>query len=435
MAKSDPPPDEPLDPPTGPTQPGRPASRDEPERQAFQSDKVLKENTNWFELPPDEADDPPAELAPTIDLSSRDAQSQSASSDAAAEDTAAEDATAEDDAAWARPNLDDEASRDTAAKAVEASPDRFEPSFRAGDDPSASPTELGAPAPQAARGPSPLETVSAEIAAALVQHAPAPALAKASAVEFHDASPAILPATASDASRPWDRNRIASLCARAGKAAAIVFVAWFCVVLVLIAAYRFINPPFSSLMALQWLGGTSIRQDWVPLESISPNLIRAVVVSEDGRFCEHWGIDFLEIAEALKRTSNGVPRGASTITMQVAKNLFLWPAKSYVRKVIEVPLTYAIELFWPKRRILEVYLNIAEWGPGVFGAEAAAQAHFNRPASRLSARQAAQLAVALPNPRLRDAGAPGPWTARRASVIQRRTGGEPEAVACVEPSR
>ena len=228
--------------------------------------------------------------------------------------------------------------------------------------------------------------------------------------------------------KPW---RLTDLAVRAGKVAAIVFCAWFCVVFGLIALYRFINPPFSSLMAMQWVGGTDVHQDWVPLESISPNLIHAVVVSEDSRFCEHWGIDFVEIAEALKRTPFGPPRGASTITMQVAKNLFLWPAKSYVRKVIEVPLTFAIELLWPKRRILEVYLNIAEWGPGIFGAEAASQAHFNRPASRLSARQAAQLAVALPNPIARDAGSPGPRTAHQASVIQRRTGHEPEAIGCV----
>ena len=132
----------------------------------------------------------------------------------------------------------------------------------------------------------------------------------------------------------------------------------------------------------------------------------------------------------MKRTPLGPPRGASTITMQVAKNLFLWPAKSYVRKVIEVPLTFAIELFWPKRRILEVYLNIAEWGPGIFGAEAASQAHFNRPASRLSARQAAQLAVSLPNPIARDAGCPRPADrAPRLGHPARGPATQPEALA------
>jgi len=196
----------------------------------------------------------------------------------------------------------------------------------------------------------------------------------------------------------WDREQVKAISVRAAKVAAIVFAGWFTVVLFLIAVYRFVNPPFSSLMVLKWLGGTSIQRQWVPLERISPNLMRAVIASEDGRFCSHWGIDFGEVAAAIRRSSGGTPRGASTITMQVAKNLFLWPAKSYVRKLVEVPLTYAIELMWPKRRILEVYLNIAEWGPGIFGAEAAARAHFNRSASRLNARQAAQLAVTLPNP-------------------------------------
>jgi monofunctional biosynthetic peptidoglycan transglycosylase len=233
----------------------------------------------------------------------------------------------------------------------------------------------------------------------------------------------------------WDAEEAKAIGVRAAKVAAIVFSAWLTVVLLLIAVYRFLNPPFSSLMVLHWLGGTSIQKEWVPLERISPNLVRAVIVSEDGRFCEHWGIDFAEVAEAIRRTPGGVPRGASTITMQVAKNLFLWPAKSYVRKAIEVPLTYAIELWWPKRRILEVYLNIAEWGPGVFGAEAAARAHFGRSASGLSARQSAQLAVALPNPLVRDAGEPGPRMAHRASVIQRRAAAMRFAASCIDQGR
>jgi len=229
----------------------------------------------------------------------------------------------------------------------------------------------------------------------------------------------------------WDRERVKSVSVRAAKVAAIVFSAWFTVVLILIAAYRFINPPFSTLMAMRWLGGTSIHRQWVPIEKISPHLVRTVIASEDGRFCHHWGIDFGELAEAIKRTSHGTPRGASTITMQVAKNLFLWPAKSYVRKVIEVPLTYAIELMWPKWRIMEVYLNIAEWGPGTFGAEAAARDYFDRPARGLTWRQAAQLAVALPNPLRWDAGDPGPWARRRATIIHRRAVRSPEAARCV----
>lgn len=232
-----------------------------------------------------------------------------------------------------------------------------------------------------------------------------------------------------------DRDQVKDCVVRGAKVVGIVFCAWFTVVIFLIAVYRFVNPPVSTLMAMQWMSGTTIKREWVPIERISPNLMRAVIVSEDGRFCSHWGIDFGEVLAAIKRMSNGVPRGASTITMQVAKNLFLWPAKSYVRKVIEVPLTYAIELMWPKRRILEVYLNIAEWGPGIFGAEAAARTYFKRPASRLNTSQAARLAVALPNPVARNAARPGAWTRRRATVIQRRAAQSRSAASCVLPVR
>ncbi len=222
---------------------------------------------------------------------------------------------------------------------------------------------------------------------------------------------------------------------RAVRVTVITFCGWFIAVLLLIAAYRFINPPFSMLMALQFMSGTPIQKQWVPIERMSPNLTRAVIVAEDGRFCQHWGIDFIEAADAIRRASDGYPRGASTITMQVAKNLFLLPAKSYLRKLVEIPLTFAIELAWPKWRILEIYLNIVEWGPGVFGAEAASQAHFRRSAMGLTSRQAAQLAVTLPNPIIRDAGDPGPRTAQRASVIQARAARNPEAAACVDGLR
>jgi monofunctional biosynthetic peptidoglycan transglycosylase len=233
--------------------------------------------------------------------------------------------------------------------------------------------------------------------------------------------------------RARDTTPLKDVARRTVRVAALVFGAWLSAVLVLILVFRFVNPPASTLMALRWISGTSIQHEWVPLERISPNLIRAVIVAEDGRFCQHWGVDFVEVAKAIERATDGYPRGASTITMQVAKNLFLLPVKSYLRKVVEVPLTFAIEFAWPKWRILEVYLNIAEWGPGIFGAEAAAQAHFNRPASRLSTRQAAQLAVVLPNPIARDAGSPGPRSAHRASVIQTRAAREPEAAACIGP--
>lgn len=202
-------------------------------------------------------------------------------------------------------------------------------------------------------------------------------------------------------------------------------------VLVLILLFRFVNPPGSMYMLTQLLTGTSIDKTWVPISSISPHLVRAVVVSEDGRFCEHSGIDTAAIKEAIDRSSGGTPRGASTISMQVIKNLFLWNAKSYVRKVVELPLTLIMELLWPKQRILEIYLNIAEWGPGVFGAEAAARHHFNKPASRLSEREAALLASVLPNPVVRDASSPSAHTSAKARVVQSRVRAYGAVASCV----
>jgi monofunctional biosynthetic peptidoglycan transglycosylase len=147
-------------------------------------------------------------------------------------------------------------------------------------------------------------------------------------------------------------------------------------------------------------------------------------MSEDGRFCRHRGVDWSELGEAIESARDGTPRGGSTISMQVVKNLFLWPSRSYVRKAIEIPLTYVVEGLWPKRRILEIYLNIAEWGPGVFGAEAASRFHFGKRASQLTPREAALLAVSLPNPFTRRAGDPGPGTSRLANnlLIRMRTG-------------
>lgn len=209
--------------------------------------------------------------------------------------------------------------------------------------------------------------------------------------------------------------------ARGVKYALVFAGAALATILTLMVLYRFINPPFSSLMVQQRLTGQEVTQTWVPLESISDDVVRAVLLSEDGRFCQHSGVDFEEMQNAIERAGDGgVPRGASTISMQVIKNLFLWPSKSYVRKAIEIPLTYAMETLWPKRRIMEIYLNIAEWGPGIFGVEAASQFHFNKPAAALNEREAARLAVALPNPFMRDAGDPGPRTRRLASDIQAR---------------
>ncbi len=211
----------------------------------------------------------------------------------------------------------------------------------------------------------------------------------------------------------------------------IAFITWFMSMALLIAAYGFVNPPGSALMLIRSLSGTTVKQRWKDIEDISPNLVRAVIVSEDSRFCRHWGIDIREIEAAIRRSRNGIPRGASTLTMQVAKNLFLWPSKSYFRKALEVPLTMLIELFWSKRRIMEVYLNIVEWGPGVFGAEQAARHHFKTSASRLGPAAASLLAVSLPNPIRRKAGRPGRLTSKLSRVIRARARANRSAASCV----
>jgi monofunctional biosynthetic peptidoglycan transglycosylase len=168
----------------------------------------------------------------------------------------------------------------------------------------------------------------------------------------------------------------------------------------------------------------------VPLTRVSPNLVQAVILSEDGAFCRHSGVDWLAMEEAIEEA-----RGGSTITMQVVKNLFLWSSRSYIRKAIEIPLALLMEVLWPKQRIMEVYLNIAEWGDGVFGAEAAAQHHFRKPAAQLSPQEAALLAVSLPNPIERQAGDPGAQTRRLASNLQARMRAVRTGTNCVRPAR
>jgi monofunctional biosynthetic peptidoglycan transglycosylase len=198
----------------------------------------------------------------------------------------------------------------------------------------------------------------------------------------------------------------------------------------LIVLYRFANPPGSTLMAYEALTGSEVRQRWVPLGSISTNLIKAVILSEDGRFCQHRGVDWTAISQAIDSAGDDGPRGASTISMQTVKNVFLWSSRSYVRKAIEIPLTYVVEFAWSKRRILEIYLNIAEWGPGIYGAEMASRYYFGKSASRLSVQEAALLAAVLPDPRGRNAARPGPQTSYQASRLRQWLAG-PVAWSCV----
>jgi monofunctional biosynthetic peptidoglycan transglycosylase len=187
--------------------------------------------------------------------------------------------------------------------------------------------------------------------------------------------------------------------------------------------YAVVPPPVSATMLWKKLDGQGIDYRWRPLADTSQNLVRSVVTAEDAGICRHngveWGVLGEVISEAMQR-EGGPTRGGSTITQQVAKNLFLWPSRSYVRKALEIPLALWIDLVWTKRRIVEVYVNTAEWAPGVYGAEAAAQHHFNKSAKALTRSQAARLAAALPNPVVRNAGRPGPQTRAKARTIRRR---------------
>lgn len=188
-----------------------------------------------------------------------------------------------------------------------------------------------------------------------------------------------------------------------------------------VAAYRFLPPPITPLMLIRSAEGEKIQQKWAPLARISPWLPRAVIASEDARFCLHHGFDFQEMGAALERyRAGGRLRGASTLSQQTAKNLLLWPGRNLVRKALEAYITVLLELGWPKSRILEIYLNIVEWGPGVYGAEAAAAAHFHKPAAALSRREAALLAAVLPNPRILSADRPSPYVEERAATIEAR---------------
>jgi monofunctional biosynthetic peptidoglycan transglycosylase len=182
----------------------------------------------------------------------------------------------------------------------------------------------------------------------------------------------------------------------------------------LILIYRELPPPATPLMVIRLFEGEGIKKQWTPLSRISPHVANAVIALEDNKFCVHAGVDWGSVFEALADYYNGQSlRGASTISMQTSKNLFLWPGRNYVRKAIEAPLTILLESLWDKRRILEVYLNIAEWGPGIYGVEAAARAYFKKSSAKLSRREAALLAAVLPNPRR--------WSpARPTAYIQRR---------------
>ncbi|MCP1337195.1 monofunctional biosynthetic peptidoglycan transglycosylase [Futiania mangrovi] len=188
--------------------------------------------------------------------------------------------------------------------------------------------------------------------------------------------------------RDWARAALATLVVLAG-----LSIAW-------VALYRAVDPPITSPMLADRLAGREVVRSNLPLDALGPRIAWAAIAAEDARFCLHPGFDLEEIGRAIEAWRNGAAlRGASTISQQTAKNAFLWNGRSWLRKGLEVWFTVLIEVLWPKERILEVYLNIAEWGPGIYGADAAARHHFGVAARDLGVGQAAALASILPNPK------------------------------------
>ena len=191
----------------------------------------------------------------------------------------------------------------------------------------------------------------------------------------------------------------------------------------LVSLYSLAPPPLTPLMVIRLFEGEGLSGRWRPLSQIDPNLVRAVIASEDSTFCRHWGFDLDAIEAAWARNQQGGRiLGGSTISMQTAKNVFLWPDRTWVRKALEAWFTVLIETGWSKSRIVETYLNVAEWGPGVYGADGAARYWFNSDAGHLTRRQAALLAATLPAPRRFRPDAPTPHLASRAAVIEARMG-------------
>ncbi len=205
---------------------------------------------------------------------------------------------------------------------------------------------------------------------------------------------------------------------------ALVIIGW---PIVMTLVYAFVPPPITNLQIFRLLAGNGLRKDWVSLDRISPHLERAVITSEDARFCSHNGVDWVEFQDVVDEVFDDDEqpiRGASTISMQTAKNVFLWEGRGplgLIRKGLEVPMALWMDLVWSKRRMLEIYLNEVEWAPGVYGAEAAARFHFKKSAKQLTRREAALLAAVLPNPIKRQAGKPSRRVRRTADRIQIRS--------------
>lgn len=203
----------------------------------------------------------------------------------------------------------------------------------------------------------------------------------------------------------------------------------------LILLYRFVPVPGTPLMVLRAIEGAGWSYTWRPMERISPSLARAALTAEDESFCTHHGFDTKALQKAWEdylEDDGGTLRGGSTISQQTAKNLLLWPGRDWVRKGLEAWLTIYLEALWPKQRIMEVYLNVVEWGRGVYGAEAAAKHHFGKTAATLSPAEAARLAAVLPSPLRWSASNPGPYVQRRAETLQGRAARLGELAGCLK---
>ena len=220
------------------------------------------------------------------------------------------------------------------------------------------------------------------------------------------------------------------------RALAVLILALLLLPYLLTPLYRFVDP-VSTLMLWRWVTGKRVERSVVPLERIAPVLPLTVIASEDARFCTHSGIDWQELQVAIEDAEDfSEVRGASSISQQVVKNLFLWPQRSFVRKGLEAPLALWMNLVLPKRRVMEIYLNIAEWGPnGEFGVEAGARRAFNKPAATLNAGEAALLVAILPNPIRRSARQPRPAVRQIAGRIQARAASARGIDACLRVSR
>lgn len=232
-------------------------------------------------------------------------------------------------------------------------------------------------------------------------------------------------------------ERISLRVRRIFRACLVVIVIVIALPYVIAPFYRFVDP-VSTPMLWRWATGHRVERTWTPIDRMAPALPHAVIVAEDAHFCRHHGIDFGELREVIRGIDEvgdlAEVRGGSTITQQAAKNLFLWQGRSFVRKALEAPLALWLDLVLPKRRLMEIYLNVVAWGPnGEFGIAAAAKRDFNKLPRDVSPPEAALLAAALPNPGRRDPRAPKPGHRRLAGIYQGRMAAWTAIDACVRP--